>query len=144
MNAVVEFTAGKAIKAMASAMDHKWADSDGLAAYLRALKGIDPAWIERACDDWLQTDRFWPRPAQLRERAEALQRRRTAADAPAWVVPEMWTDPTTGETQHISSCRDCRGTGWIEAGPPKRDGIDPATLALYSSVRRCPCKRRSE
>lgn len=142
MNEMRDFTAGKALRSMASAMGHKWADADGLAAYLRALSDLDPADIERACEDWIRTDQFWPRPAALRERVEVLKRRRVTSEAPAWVMPEMWTDPTTGQVTRLFACRECQDTGWVQAGPPQRPGIDAETLARYTSVRRCECKRR--
>ncbi len=135
------------VRELASALSYRWPDTGAIGAYVRAIADLDPADVERACADLAKTETTWPRPVTLRQRIEALKRRRTLRTPGLMTVGETWCDPTTGEVVLLYRCRECEDTGWCPVTPDGvlltwvdvRDGT-----ARHAAVRKCTCGRLAQ
>lgn len=131
----------QAIADMALVYRYEFTSPAELQAYIRALADLPADKVARGCEEVVKHERYFPRPAVLRKHITEAAREESAPGR--FTLPEVQFNPATGRTEPVFRCRDCQDTGWVQAGPPKRDGIDAETLARYSSVRRCECKRGS-
>src|ERR1051326_144275 len=101
----------RALLNLALAVNHGLTEEQ-LKVYAFTLREVDPTWCRKACAELAGTSRFFPKPIEIRERAEAPQSEANAEAARAKLLP-LPADADADPRTHYF-CRDCRDevSGW--------------------------------
>lgn len=155
MSAFVEARLVPALDALAATFGHQWKPQQ-LEGYLTALSDLPIERLIDACQATARTEKFFPKPAILRERATLS---RVPIEAPSRPVPmsDGWVNPETGVYETLYRCAACEDTGWVPIGArtdtgdtdprPHADGTrlrwaDVRNQVPHACVMRCECRRR--
>lgn len=131
----------KALGALALAVNHGLTEEQ-LKVYAYTLRDLEIRWLRAACLELAKTAKFFPKPVEIRECAEGLQR---AAFAP----PPQYLPPQGGEvTYRCPRCQDARD-GWrlveCQGGLSAQCGRRKAHPAHPFAVRcRCWLERHAD
>ena len=155
MNAFNEAQLVPALQALAATFGHIWRPQQ-LDGYVTALADLPVERVLDALDGVTRTEKFFPKPAVIRERASLSRVPVTTTTRPL-TPSETWTNPDTGTTEQLYRCACCEDTGWVPIArrADAADGLDPRPLAggrvlrwtevrageRHSCVRRCECRR---
>lgn len=124
----------KALSALALAVNHALEDEQ-LKVTAYALRDVAPGLIRRACLDLAGTARFWPRPVEIRDAANAIR----LADAEA-MDRRTYLPPADGErTFRCLKCKDDE-SGWLvlmRCPDIRCDRTKPHGVHWFTD--RCPC-----
>lgn len=126
---------------------------DAIDEWWHALKDIDGAVFEAACDQALKTRTFFPMPAELRADCDAVKAhvRPARNDEPLYqdlehAVTAPIVNPFTGETIYIKVVRDwrhdcdtCGDTGWSIRQCPDTHCGRRFDHAGHAFAERCHC-----
>lgn len=143
-----------AVLQMAAVYGYTFDGPDAIALYLRPLDDLTTAQIVRGCAEALKHERYWPRPATLREHATSAGEGAGASRRTQTTGPRYWQDEQ-GVTHVEYRCWPCEDTGWVPLlCTPEGDVISrtPLTVGelherereaggrLPTRMRRCACR----
>lgn len=156
MNAFTEARLVPVLEALAATFGHAWKPQQ-LEGYVQALGDLPVERVLDACQAVARAEKFFPKPAVIRERA-VISRVPVAAPTRPLAQPDGFVNPETGVYESVYRCGQCEDTGWLPIAAREDTGDnDPRPHAggyvlrwsavrngaRHACVRRCDCRRRT-
>lgn len=124
----------RALEGLALALNHGL-EPEQLRVYAFALADVPVEDIRAACVSLGKSERFWPKPVDIRETANRIAREKATANATRLLPPKPGSEPT----YRCWRCQDSPA-GWLEpmACPAIYCG-KTENHAPHTFTARCPC-----
>lgn len=123
----------RSLEGLALALNHGL-EPEQLAVYAFALVGVPVDDLRAACLSLAKTERFWPKPVDIRERAARLAQEKAEAAAAAWKALPPGAEPTYRCVQCLDDPH-----GWQLRRCPEARCDRHADHPPHTFVVRCPC-----
>lgn len=124
----------RALEGLALALNYSLTPEQGR-VYAFTLRDLEPRWLRAACVALARSERFWPKPVDIREKALELMRAHRDQQA-----ARLQAAPDREPTFRCYRCLDAAG-GWLQPMrcPSERSCGRTSPHPPHTFTARCPC-----